>query len=243
MSQIALVGTAAQNSTGSSVGSNSATRADVQVGDVILVFVIQPLGTKQTITMSDNHSQVYSAVGTALEIAGADDLSVTCYRTIATVTASYTTTCTFGGNVVNSGIWVELIRGNSASPLGASAFTGQTQITVSTTANAITSGTATPGSGDAGAWLVVGFSVNGSGLEGPPFNPPSAGTGFTDGGAGWNFSLAGNFARSESKRVTSPAAVAATFTAVTVDDFVTFVSIWDEALPPSSLFFGAGTTS
>lgn len=236
---ISLVLPIVANSTQTAGTSINATRTDVQAGDIILVTIEQGTATKKTITITDSKGQSYSQIGTATEIGGADDTSITQYYTQNVAAGSTTVTCTFGGAITFAAIWVDVIRGGATSgSVGGSAFAGQVQIGVGNTADAISTGNGTPGAGS--AWLIVAHSMNAS--SGAP--APVVGTGFTSSGTAWDFAFGiGDFCRGESKRITSSSAAPATFTRGTAgtDTYVTVMTMFGElssAPPDDGLFFG-----
>ncbi len=193
------------------------------------------VGTK-TLSISDGVN-TYHQIGTNIDIGGGDDTSITLWYAIATTATTLTPSLVFGAS--NSGpcaIWFDLALGvDGNNPLSSTA--AQSQLSVGTTPNAVTSGSASP-VGSRNAFLVYGFSINASGTVVPTF-----GTGYLDGGTGWNFGGGTLLARSETKIVNTDAAVAATFTGGTgSDDYITFVAVFNGAAV-NNVFYGAGTTS
>jgi hypothetical protein len=237
---IAVRGTRAEASTVTGVSATySVTRADTTQGDVIVVWLIQDVNNKQTFTVTDNAAggtNVYTQFDGTLDAPPADGGSQTMFLAVAKATESLTITVTYAIPVATNAIWAELVSGSAGLP-PAGAAAGQVQIAAGNGADAVTSTNATPDA-DYAAWLIVGLASCETNLS-----APGAGTGFTSGGTGWLFGGGTPSTRSESKRVTSSAAAAATFTATAPgDDFTVHGIILSEA-SGDSLFFGSGTTS
>jgi hypothetical protein len=92
---------------------------------------------------------------------------------------------------------------------------------VSTAADAITSGAATPGK-QPGLLSALSTDIAGG-------STPLPGTGFTPGEAGWDFGFGTKSSQTESTRYTSLASLAATFTSTNAsDDFITVAAFFNE---------------
>lgn len=234
---IAVRGTRAQSATAAGASSSySVTRTDCTKGDVIVLWLIQDANNKKTFTVTDDNSggsNVYKQFGTDIDDT-TDGGSQTMWLALAQTTQSLTITVTYSGTMAINAMWAELVSGSAALP-PSGAYAGQLQNSASTSANAVTTTNAQPDKFYA-AWLLLAIGSNESSGE-----VPAAGTGFTSNGTGWNFGGADS-ARSESKRVTSSAAVAGTFTATHTDNWINQLIILSEA-SGDSLFFGCGSTS
>ncbi len=238
MTTPALTGTRTQTSALALAGTTlAAPSRAVLVGDIIIVPAQQGVTTKQTLTVSDGVN-TYHQIGTDIDVGAPDDTSVTFWYAIATTAATIAPQLNFGAtNTGPAAIWFDLAR-NVDNSIVLSDNKGQLQTAVGTGANAVTSTAGTPKGARTG-WLVYGFSLNTSASA-----VPGSGTGFTDGGTGWDFGFGTALARSESKLVSVGTAVAATFTATEAgDDYITLLGIFNGAPSGSGLFFGAGTTS
>jgi hypothetical protein len=106
---------------------------------------------------------------------------------------------------VANGNWVWAIEISGATSASYSTQAAQQQASPGTSADAVSSGNATPTAQPA---LLLAIATDDSTFA----SAPNAGTGFTSVGAGWDFG-SGNTTRLESKRLTSTSAVPATFTA------------------------------
>lgn len=127
------------------------------------------------------------------------------YTSDTTAATAYTITTTLSAAATVFGTSVKEIGGSSGYDATANAKAGQNQQTPGTGTDAVTTGntpalTAQPS-------LISGFAMDTSGT-----GTPTNGTGFTSDGTGWGFGATA-LMRAESKRVTSTAALAATFTA------------------------------
>lgn len=137
------------------------------------------------------------------------------------VGGNFTTTAAFNtAQTGHSAALIKEIGGTSGYQTGSHA-SGQ-QATPGTGADGVTTGntpalTAQPA-------LVSAFAMDSAGG-----GTPAAGTGFTNDGAGWNGFTGTNLMRSESKRVTSTAAVAGTFNAAVNDTHQSFAAVFTES--------------
>ena len=208
--------------------TNSCTRTDLQIGDVLIVHCAGPSGT--TYAVSDDKSggsHSWTKLGGDSDIIPPDDTRLSTYGTIVTgfdgISGKLIVTA-----VGASGVWFRVVRGASALPTSGACAVG-TQTAAGTGTNAITTANATPDAG-ASAWLVLGIALNASGTGG--VGTLSIGTAtpvWVDGGTGWDFTSGGaGFGRGESRRVTSGAATAATFTASHADDWCSNCLIFPE---------------
>jgi hypothetical protein len=237
---IAVRGTRVESSTITGVSATySLTRADATKGDVIVVWLIQDVNNKQTFTVTDNAaggSNVYKQFDGTLDAPPADGGSQTMFLAVAKATESLTITVTYAIPVATNAMWIELVSGSAGLP-PAGAAAGQVQIAAPSGTDSVTSTNATPDA-DYAAWLILGIASCETNLS-----APGSGTGFTNNGTGWLFGGVTPSTKSESKRVTSSAAAAATFTPTAAgDDWTNHVIILSEA-SGDSLFFGSGTTS
>ncbi len=129
-------------------------------------------------------------------------------------------------NLSAFGICVQEINGSS----GMDQHTGQVQAAPPTSADGVSSGNITPSSQP---FLLLGTSIDSGGGA-----TPAAGTGFTSSGSGWSFGIGGNLATSESERLTSTAAVAATFTTSVGDGHITWAMSFLEAASGPGILVG-----
>ena len=193
-------------------------------------------GTPTSITITDNNGNggTYSS---QLDVENdATSGQGCCHFVTTTPTKAGSCVITATCNGVTGGVFalcicVQEIKGSS----GQNVHTGNIQASPGTGTDAVTTGNMTPGGQPA---LVAALAMDsGAGST----TSPSAGTGFTDAGTGWALGTGHDLARAESKRVTSVAAVAGTFTTGTNARFTSLGAVFVEANP--GIFFGAGTTS
>lgn len=135
-----------------------------------------------------------------------------------TVTATFVTAQTG-----HSGVAAKEIGGSSGYMTGIHA--SNQQATPTTNPNAVTTGN-TPTLTSQPA-LASSFCMDSAGG-----GTPAVGTGFTDDGAAWSGFTGTNLMRGESQRVTSTAALAATYTAAANDTNQSFVAIFAELVVP-----------
>src|SRR4029077_958935 len=135
-------------------------------------------------------------------------------------------TATFGANVTFPCIEAREYSGlDKNAPFETGVFAGQEQTNPGTGNDAVSSGNMTPTTQPC---LLIGTS-----LEQSNALSLAAGTGFTSRGGIWNLATANNFALAEDQRLTSLAAVAATFTSAShggADKFFTCGAVFKEAL-------------
>lgn len=138
------------------------------------------------------------------------------YVAVNVQAGNYTIVATFHFAITSGAIWVKEIGGVTTNPVDG--HHGQNQATPTTGTDATTSGTATNSVQPA---LISGFCAN---SQNASF--PSAGTGFTSGSSGAG-AVSASY-RTESKRITTTTAVAATFTAVSNVSHNSCMAIFDE---------------
>jgi hypothetical protein len=181
------------------------------------------LGTP-TLSIADNNGKAGTFAGPfdAANDATASQGGVQFITTTPTTAGSCTITITSSISVFALCINVQEFSGSSGPQPGA--HTSNLQASPGTGTDAVTSGTLTP----TGAVLAAGLTMD---LGGAGAASPSAGTGFTDAGTGWDLGVGHNLARAESKRITAPAGV--TFTTGTNDRFGTWAALFLETPLPS----------
>lgn len=123
------------------------------------------------------------------------------------------------------GILVKEIGGTSGYDAAASAHAGQQQVSPTTGTDATTSGN-TP------ALTSQPALISGVAMATAAVATTAPGTGFTNDKTGtwWEFGLGANMAASESKRVTSTSALAASFTAASNDSRITLAAVFLESV-------------
>lgn len=181
------------------------------------LYAVTACDSTHTSTVADNVNGSYTQLESILDAAGGELVRTFKFDNSAGGAITVTHTITAGNAF--AGLWIfEVIQTS-----GLVGHTGQLQSNpVSTAADAITSGSVTP---SAGPGLLIGLSTDISGAT-----TPVLGTNFTAGAAGWNFGSGTNAGLTESKRYTSPASLAATFTSTTTaDDFITVVAFFADS--------------
>src|SRR5690349_10159632 len=204
-------------------------------GSVLVVHGTWDNTNTPTVTCADATNGAYTAVDTVLDTAHGQDQKNFYFKNNAS-SGKPVITLTFSASSQFKGIHFQEITGaETVNPLAG--HHGQFQ-------NA-------PGTGTDGATSDLTGTLTGqpAGVLGLIMDPsgtttPAAGTGFTAGTTGWGFGGTAS-ARSEFKRFTSTAPVAATFTMGTAESCDTFCLVFLEAGASTggSLFFGSGTTS
>ncbi len=185
--------------------TQAATRTDVVAGDYGLVeFTTGDSTGTVTGSCADSAGGTWSAQLDTQRSATHQQATWHFYRTTPFASSgSVTVTVTISATEGGKGVAFRLISGSSGPGTTSSEHAGNQQDTPGTGTDAVTSTNVTPTTQPA---LIVGID-----LDVPGNLTPAVGTGFTDAGTGWGF---GGLvaARAESKRVTSTAGVAATFT-------------------------------
>ena len=184
-------------------------------------------------SITDDQGQTYSFGSSYLSTGSGAQISVyylndNLHATALDITASWVGGPNGGLSGSYPAMWIKEIGGVTATAYQTSG--GQTQNSPGTGANAITTGNVTPTSQPA---LLSALCINDTGTT----PPASAGTGFTSGTTGMSSS-----AVSESMRLTSTSAVAATFTDATNGGgyiFDTMAVVWNEAGAAGAALAGA----
>lgn len=168
------------------------------------------LGGTETITDGTN---TYTAIGSSVTTPGD---TITHYECVSTAAGTFTVTQTLSAAAAFRGIQGLRYTGLANST---SLHVGQLQSPPPTTTDATTSGNLTPGS-QPGILIGWAYDFNGSGST-------AAGTGFTSRATFPTEATAnGSASRAEDKRLTSTAAVAATFTTPDTTGNVVTSAIW-----------------
>lgn len=204
-----------------SIASPSLTAAGLTYLHAFVSFGDGATGTVSSITSVP--SLTWTVIGSVVRDAG-DGQSITQYRSSVTAAGGVVVTANLSGSFSDRGICVKEIGGSDGNVVGNA---GQLQATPTTTTDATTSGNT--GTLTEAPALLSGICIASGGA-----GQPAAGTGFTSDGVGWTFGGGTNLMRSESKRVTSTAAVAATFTAAANSAHMSLVAAWGEAASGSS---------
>lgn len=134
-----------------------------------------------------------------------------------------TITASFTGSATYRGIKIKRITGSSGyDSVASAAHAGQIQVTPTTSTDAVSSGNTSALSAQPA--LISGFSIATAVAR-----TTAVGTGFTnDQTTAWQFGSGINMSASESKRVTSTSALAATFTAASNDSQSTVAAVFLE---------------
>lgn len=212
--------------------SDSGTLLDVEVtyeeGEHVFIRCTRgSAGTTETVTDGTN---VYTQIGSSVT-AGSGDI-VTHYECVSTVAGTFTVTQTLGTAAAFRGIQGMRYTGLS----GWSIHVGQSQSGIGTGIDAVTSGNLTPTSQPG---LLIGwhYDFNNGGAA-------VAGTGFTSRATFPTEAAAnGSASRAEDKRLTSAAAVAATFTLTGATGALVTSAIWCAEKSRTALDFGGGSAT
>lgn len=192
----------------------------VATGSVLHCFVANKDVLSEAVTVSDNVNGAWPAA-----IDTVDDAThletVRQFSFPGSVSGSITVTATFSVTTTLRAIRVvEIGPAKTSGPLDVRA--GQVQASPGAGTDAVTSGAQTNVESPA---LIVGLSMDNRTVAPAA---PAAGTGFADNGAGWNL-VSGNQARLESKRVTTTAPIAATFTGTAGIAPTTLMAVYAES--------------
>lgn len=179
-------------------GTTEAVTLTVGANRILHVFATWLNTGGVTAACSDNLNGTY---GAALDTITGATQSTAHWAFLGTLGGSTVVTITFSGTTTNKAIAVKEISGANALQVHAA----QSQTAPGTGTDAVSSGTATPTSQPALISALTNALTT---------TPAAAGTGFTAGTGGWSISSVTN-STTESERITSTSAVAATFTAVT----------------------------
>lgn len=204
-----------ETSIGTSVSSISiALLSTVTAGSSLHSFAA--VSDAQTCTVDDNVNGTHGAFLDSIDDT-ADLELIRQFKFDNSASGTITVKNTASATTAFAGIWVREIGGTSGYD---GSHNAQLQLAPGTGTNALSSGTATPGTQPG---LISAMSTDTSASS-----SPSIGSGFTSGLAGWGFGAA-NSGQSESKRYTSLASIAATFTAPGTDNYVTLAAFFKEA--------------
>lgn len=206
-----------------SVGTTlSVTLNGVQTGSTLVALYTNDTSASSTASAADNlNAGSYTPVETVNDTGNGQKTGM--FYMPNSVSGNVALTVTWSAGEFTKGIWLGEIRGAVKDSSVLAGHNSQLQNTPGTSTDGLTSNTATPSGQPA---LVFGFSFHEVG------GAPSAGTGFSTGIVAWNSGqFSGLGARSESKRITSTSAVAATFTAGANNSHVTLMGIFLEAPP------------
>lgn len=203
---------------------------------LVVIATIDSGGGASISTVSDTVNGSYgTAKITVVDSTDGETMAVFIFPNTAagtpTVTMTPSVNCDFRSLVA--------IEVGGAATVSYGGSTGQVQNAAGT--DGVTTGNVTPTGQPA---LIIGMSMSTGAFPG---SAPASGTGFTDNGAFWQMGQGAGkeYARLESKRITSTSSVAATFTQTAAVLHTQAVIVVLEATSgnPSALFFGAGTTS
>lgn len=222
---ISLAQEAALTDSGFSVGTTLAvTLNGVQAGSTLVALYTNDTTAGSTASAADNlNTGSYTTLETVNDTGNGQKTGMLYMPN--SVAGNITMTVTWSAGEFTKGVWLAELRGALQSISVLAGHNSQLQNTPGTSTDGLTSGTATPSGQPA---LVFGLSFHELGAA------PSAGSGFTSGTVAWNSGqFAGLGARSESKRITSTSAVAATFTAGANNSHVTLMGIFLEELLPT----------
>jgi hypothetical protein len=187
-----------ENPSGGGTATTIAVTLTVTPGSALHVYVMEnATGGGGTISLSDNQGQTY----TLADIVNDSSRLSRHFYLIGAAAGSTTITATFSLGAFVAGIWVKEIANASAFQVSA----GQFQIAPGAGTDAVTTPTVTPTSQPA---LVSAFTFGDNNAD-----TTVIGTGFTLGLNTWPLFGATNVGVSESLRITSTAAIAATWTA------------------------------
>lgn len=205
-------------------------------GSVILVEATWDVTNAPTVTCADATNGAYTPIDTVPDTDHGQNQKNFYFKNNSS-SGKPVITVTYSASSQFKGIHFREITGAATvNPLAGHA--AQFQTAPGTGTNGATSGNTGTLTGQPA--LICGFINDPSAST-----TPTAGTGFTTGTSGWGFGGTAG-ARSETKRVTSTAPVAATFTMGTAESSDTFAAVFLEAgatiTPVDSLFFGSGTT-
>jgi hypothetical protein len=186
-----------ENPSGGGTATTIAVTLTVTPGSALHVYVMENATGGGTISLADSNGQTYTL---ANNVNDSSRISSHFYL-IGATGGSTTITATFSLGAFVAGIWVKEIGQCSAFQVSG----GQLQLSPGAGTDAVTTLTVTPSSQPA---LVSGFSFGDNNAD-----TTVVGTGFTLGLNTWPLFGATNVGVSESLRITSTAAIAATWTA------------------------------
>lgn len=199
----------AANAGASASGSSISVSRTYTGGERAVVWVT--VGGATTITVTDG-TNTYSAVGSQVT-ANSGDVQA-CFECANCAAGTFTVQANFGTANAFRGIAVHRFSGLT----GAGSLVGQAQTAPGTGADGLTSTNLTPASQPA---LLLGVSTDYNG------STVNVGTGFTSSAVYTNVDTAnGSYTTSETKRLTSTSAVAATFTATSSPQNFVTLAYW-----------------
>lgn len=199
----------AANAGASASGSSISVSRTYTGGERAVVWVT--VGGATTITVTDG-TNTYSAVGSQV-VANSGDVQAV-FECASCTAGTFTVSANFGTANAFRGIAVHRFSGLT----GSGSLVGQAQTAPGTGADGLTSTNLTPASQPA---LLLGISTDYNGFT------VNVGTGFTSSAVYTNIDTAnGSYTVSETKRLTSTSAVAATFTATSSPQNFVTLAYW-----------------
>lgn len=215
-----------------SSGTTIAVAITVKAGRTVVIWCGNDSTAAATITVSDNVNGAYTQDGATVNDA-ANGQQWAKFVFVGSAAAALTVTMTLTAANVAKAIWAQEWSGVRGVVGGA----GQLQATPTTTTDATTSGTAAPTRFTA---MLLGFCAHQSATP----TAATAGTGFATTKTAFAWGSGTVCARTEYKRVTNAAAVAATYTAALNDAHTTLSLLLEETpdfvRPGPSPFFVVG---
>lgn len=213
-----------QETPAESHGSLHSTQAVTQAGNTAgssfhLGLTFDTSNGTTTATITSVPSMTWTRKGTQTD--AADTERTTHYVADGAASGSITVTATFDVQTGHSAILLKEIGGTSGYDATADANASNQQATPGTGADGVT--TTNTAALSAQPALISAFCMDSAGG-----GTPAAGTGFTSDGTGWSGFTGTALMRSESKRVASTAALAATFTAAANDTNQSFAAVFTE---------------